>query len=47
MYNAMGVGADLAQAGLEWAGHKEVGKAVGVTGNITADNYPARACARG
>ena len=30
------VGADLAQAGLEWAGHKEVGKAVGVTGNIAA-----------
>ena len=32
----LGVGADLAQAGLEWAGHKEVRKAVGVTGNITA-----------
>ena len=30
--------ADLAQAQarLEWAGHKDVGKAVGVTGNIAA-----------
>ena len=32
----LGVGADLAQAGLEWAGHKEVGKAVGISGNIAA-----------
>ena len=32
----LGVGADLAQAGLEWTGHKEVGKAVGVTGNIAS-----------
>ena len=32
----LGVEADLAQAGLEWAGHKEVGKTLGVTGNITA-----------
>ena len=32
----LGVGADLAQAGLEWAGHKDAGKAVGVTGNVAA-----------
>ena len=31
-----GCWSDLAQAGLEWAGHKEVGKTIGVTGNITA-----------
>ena len=32
----LGIGADMAQAGLEWAGHKEVGKAVGITGNIAS-----------
>jgi hypothetical protein len=32
----VGVVADLAQAGLEYAGHKEAGKFVGVTGNITS-----------
>lgn len=32
----LGVGADLAQAGLELLGYKEVGKAFGVTGNIAS-----------
>ena len=32
----LSIGADLAQAGLEMAGYKKVGKTIGVTGNIAA-----------
>ena len=32
----MGICADLAQAGLEWAGHRDIGKAVGMSGNIAS-----------
>lgn len=34
--NPMGIAADLAQAGFEMTGHKEVGKAVGATGNMAS-----------
>lgn len=34
--NPMAIVADVAQAGLEMAGHKEAGKAVGASGNIAA-----------
>ena len=34
--NPVGIGADIAQAGLEYMGKEKVGKAVGMTGNIAA-----------
>ena len=34
--NPVGIGADIAQAGLEYMGMEEVGKAVGMAGNIAA-----------
>lgn len=34
--NPIGIGADLAQAGLEAAGYEDAGKAVGVTGNMAS-----------
>jgi len=34
--NPVGIGADIAQAGLEYMGMEKVGKAVGMTGNIAA-----------